>query len=172
MDFENFTEFLICISPWNSFHKRVETLKDFFGRGHLIINNRIYRVVHEGKVVVDKKAKRVYIILDLAGSVYFILLPFIYRKKPAAVCFPAVRVDPGKINHYEFKFEIVELFNHFWVNMQIELFSQYLNEFMRRWNIKLGENLWVARRAKLDPKKPNSAIDIQLETFLQEKMID
>jgi len=158
--FENFIEYSICISPWNSFHKRVKTLKEFFERRTLRIDNRIYRGVYEAKIVDDRKAKRIHIILDLVGGVYFILSPFIYGDKPAAVCFPAVRVDPGKINHYEFKIGMTEVLGHFRLDM---LLSKYISEFKKRWNLKLGENLWVARRARLDPKKPHSAFDVQIK---------
>mgnify|MGYP000017517782 CR=1 FL=1 len=151
---------LICISAWNPFHERVKTLKEFFEWRILGTANRIYRRVYEAKIADDRKAKRIHMISDLVGGVYFILLPFMYRNKLAVVCFPAVRVDPGKINHYEFKIGIREVFDEVRLNL---LLSIHISKFKKRWNLKVGENLWAARRAKLDPKKPHSAFDVQIK---------
>ena len=158
--FEDFIEYLICISPWNSFHERVKILKDFFERRIIRIGNRIYRGVYEAKIVKDRKAKRIHIISDLVGGVYFILSPFMYEDEPALICFPAVRVDPGKINHYEFKIGIDEVIGHFWLDAVLE---RHIGEFKKRWNLRFGENLWAACRARLDPKKPHSTFDVHVE---------
>ncbi|MEM0095886.1 MAG: hypothetical protein QXZ25_06125 [Candidatus Bathyarchaeia archaeon] len=106
---------VLILNAWVPAEERKKIVESFLKSRELVVELPLRFNIYKVEIIHEKEKNLIHIVGDIPAGVYTIVLPIWKANEPSILYFDTVWVDPGKVNHFLFRFNSEDFIRQFTV---------------------------------------------------------